>query len=52
MRSVPAGLIIENAVLRHRVNVLRCRRKRPKLSLVDRGQLAHGRRRHMEGGNV
>jgi len=29
-------LVLENAVLRHQVNVLRRRSKRPKLRLVDR----------------
>ena len=37
-------LIIENAVLRHQVNVLRRRSKRPKLNLVDRLKLLIGAR--------
>jgi putative transposase len=37
-------LIIENAVLRHQVNVLRRRSKRPKLKLVDRLKLLIGAR--------
>jgi hypothetical protein len=37
-------LIIENAVLRHQVNVLRRRSKRPKLNLVDRLKLLVGAR--------
>jgi isopropylmalate/homocitrate/citramalate synthase len=37
-------LIIENAVLRHQVNVLRRRRTRPKLNLVDRLKLLIGAR--------
>ena len=37
-------LIIENAVLRHQVNVLRRRSKRPKLNVVDRLKLLVGAR--------
>src|SRR3954454_566037 len=37
-------LIIENAVLRHQVNVLRRRSKRPELHLVDRLKLLVGAR--------
>jgi putative transposase len=37
-------LILENAVLRHQVNVLRRRSKRPKLNLVDRLKLLVGAR--------
>jgi hypothetical protein len=37
-------LIIENAVLRHQVNVLRRRGRRPKLNLVDRLKLLIGAR--------
>ena len=37
-------LILENAVLRHQVNVLRRRSKRPKLDLVDRLKLLIGAR--------
>jgi len=37
-------LIIENAVFRHQVNVLRRRSKRPKLNLVDRLRLLVGAR--------
>src|SRR3954454_9470534 len=37
-------LIIENAVLRHQVNILRRRSERPKLQLVDRLKLLIGAR--------
>jgi hypothetical protein len=37
-------LVLENAVLRHQVNVLRRRSKRPKLHLVDRLKLLLGAR--------
>ena len=37
-------LVLENAVLRHQVNVLRCRSKRPKLCLLDRLKLVVGAR--------
>ena len=37
-------LIIENAVLRHQVHVLRRRSKRPELNLVDRLKLLIGAR--------
>jgi hypothetical protein len=36
-------LVIENAVLRHQVNVLRRRSKRPKLQLTDRIKLSSAR---------
>jgi hypothetical protein len=37
-------LVLENAVLRHQVNVLRRRSKRPTLGLVDRLKLLLGAR--------
>ena len=37
-------LVLENAVLRHQVNVLRRRSKRPKLHLFDRLKLLVGAR--------
>jgi putative transposase len=37
-------LVLENAVLRHQVNVLRRRSKRPKLHLIDRLKLLVGAR--------
>src|SRR5215470_8790317 len=37
-------LVLENAVLRHQVNILRRRSKRPKLNLVDRLKLLIGAR--------
>lgn len=37
-------LVLENAVLRHQVNVLRRRSKRPKLHFVDRLKLLLGAR--------
>ena len=37
-------LVLENAVLRHRVNVLRRRSKHPKLNLLDRLKLLIGAR--------
>jgi hypothetical protein len=37
-------LVLENAVLRHQVNVLRRHSKRPKLRLVDRLKLTLGAR--------
>jgi hypothetical protein len=37
-------LVLENAVLRHQINVLRCRSKRPKLRAIDRLKLLLGAR--------